>query len=134
MYGFRSCHAPDAQNWPTLSSVNERTASGGVAGVDRGDDLLVVDTPTLFTVIQGISAVNPSKILLNCWSSRPVHALHIVNVTGVCEVPLPVSIAEGVLELPNAAVHAAVTSTNVIMAMSHRFMFVSLPWDRDDGP
>ena len=54
--------------------------------------------------------------------------------TGACEAPLAVSTADGASLLPPPAVHAAVTSTNVVMAMSHRFMFVSLLWDRDHGP
>ena len=90
--------------------------------------------PTLLTVIHGYFSVKPSKILLNCWSSRPVHAPHISSVTGACEAPLAVSTADGASLLPPPAVHAAATSTNVAMAMSHRFMFVSLLRDRDHGP
>ena len=89
--------------------------------------------PVLFTVIHGYFSVKPSKIVLNCLSSRPVHAPHISSVTGACEAPLAVSTADGVSS-PPLAVHAAATSANVAMAMSHRFMFVSFLRDRNHCP
>ncbi len=82
MYGFRSCHAPEAQNCPTLSSVNESTVSGGLPALIEAMILGSSTPPVLLTVIHGYFFVNPSKILLNCWSSRPVQAPHISSCTG----------------------------------------------------
>ena len=82
MYGFRSAHAPDAQNCPTLSSVNERTASGGLPALIAAMIFSSSTPPVLLTVIHGYFSVNPTKISLNCLSSRPVHAPHISSVTG----------------------------------------------------
>jgi hypothetical protein len=54
-------------------------------------------------------------------------------VTGAWEAPLAVSTADGASS-PPLAVHAAATSANVAMAMSHRFMFVSFLRDRNHCP
>ena len=88
---------------------------------------------TVFTVIHGYFSSNAGKILSkSSISAFEVHAVHISIVTGSCDAPEPVSTADGVSVPP--AVHAAATSTNVAMAMSHRFMFVSLLRDRSHGP
>src|SRR5436190_5910250 len=106
MYGFRSCHAPDSQNCPTLSSVKESTTSGAVRLLMAAMIFGSPTPPLLSTVIRGYFWVKPSKILLTCSSSRPVHAPQIWRVTGACEALLLVSIAEGAAD-PPPAVHAA---------------------------
>ncbi len=53
MNGVRSAHAPVAQNLPTLSVLNERTASGEVPLLMAASSLVSLTFFTVLTVIQG---------------------------------------------------------------------------------
>ena len=62
---FDGNHAPEAQNCPTLSRVNESTASGGLPALIDAMIFGSSTPPVLLTVIHGYFFVNPTKIWLN---------------------------------------------------------------------
>src|SRR5262245_58143700 len=132
MYGFRSCHAPDSQNCPTLSSVNDSTTSGGLPLLIEAMIFWSFTPPVLFTVIHGYCSVKPSKIWLNCFSSRPVHAPQISSVTGSFEAALAVSTGEGASSPPPLAVHAAAINANVATTTING-RFIPYPPSRSRG-
>src|SRR4030067_492542 len=121
MDGVRSCQAPDSQNLPTLSSPNDSTASGGVPELIAWMIFWSPTPPTLFTVIHGYSAVKSSKIWLNCFSSRPVHAPQISIVTGSWDT-LGFTVGGGDSSSSPPAVQAPAISANTASAVSMRFM------------
>ena len=121
MYGFRSTQAPESQNRPTLSTPNERNASGGLPALIAAICFSSVTPHFASTVIHGYSVSKPS---LNefCHSSHSrfeVHSPVIVTVTGSFDAAVS---TVGAGSSPPPAVHAAATSATTAPSTSNRFI------------
>src|SRR5262245_57800620 len=97
MYGVRSCHAPEAQNLPTLSSDHDITASGGLPARIAASTLSSFSPmpSRTSTVIHGYCSWNMSKTGVTLSASAPANGIHIEIVTGSCEALAPVAMGSG---------------------------------------
>src|SRR3954465_10976079 len=92
---LRSTKAPELQNWPTLSVVNDDTTSGALGPPARSAWLILssVMLPTTLTWILGFASSNASTVAWMAATSlsalQPCQNVMVVSASGLSLGPLP---------------------------------------------
>ena len=97
MNGVRSAKAPELQNWPTLSVVNDETTSGACGPPARSAWLILssVIPPTTLTCTFGFASSNASIVAWIAATSlsalQPCQKVMVVSASGLSSGPPPES-------------------------------------------